>query len=110
MYYIEKIPSPTGFHRLNTPIKVNSIMGVDNIFSEDGELRGEIFDIHDKGMRLEVNYIRHYNDDTSRLFLCSEIVTLKKPTFSLSKVPVIGNKDRYVVSIDIKVNREVKVT
>ena len=103
MYTIEKIPSPTGYYRLKTPVEVRNIYGIDNVYIDDGELRGRVSQVPNDGLKIKVIYKRYYNDDSMREFITNERVTAKNNTFSLSKAPILSGKNKSIIYVDITV-------
>lgn len=102
MYQIKKIPSPTGnLVELSNPVTVNFVKGDVDVYTEAGELRANVTNARDTDKKYNVFYTRHFNDGSTREFATQEIINRKNKTFSLSKSPLLGNKDKYVTSVDI---------
>lgn len=108
MYYIEKIPTPRGYKILEKKVPVSQISGVDKIYAQNDELKGEYTELILDGqiINLKIIYTLKYNDNSEREFVTYEQVGIDNRFFSLSSVPIVESPKRYVTEIKIKVSKE----
>ena len=103
MYYIEKVPTPRGYKKLNAKVEVTKIEGAGYVYSNDGELRAKYEGKIQDSKALSVLYTIYYNDETQKEFIAYENVSDEQRDYSLSKAPIILGEKKYVTKIEVTV-------
>lgn len=103
MYYIEKVPTPRGYKKLNTKVKVSEINGAGSIYNDDGELRAKYEEEIQGDKTLSVLYTIYYNDGTEKTFIAYEHISDEQRDYSLSKAPIVLGAKKYVTTVEITV-------
>lgn len=100
MYKIKKVPSPTGYTVLDSEVTVESVDGIENVYMDDGELRGKVTLVSSEST-IEITYKRKYQDGRIRDFIVKKSLKIGDNDFSLSEAPMF-NRGLESVSISVK--------